>query len=71
MRYYHHDAIGSVVGLADSMNTLTDTYTAFGEIMRTGTNIQPYQYLGNAHDSDSKLLDFGVILSSRFSPRAH
>jgi RHS repeat-associated protein len=61
LRYYHHDAIGSVVGLTDSTGALTDTYSydAFGNVRaRTGTNTQPYQYLGNAYDSDSKLLDF-------------
>lgn len=57
MGYYHHDAIGSVVGLTDSTSALTDSYTAFGEVRgRTGTNTQPYQYLGNAYDS--KLMDF-------------
>ncbi len=25
---------------------------------RTGTNTQPYQYLGNSYDPDSKLYDF-------------
>jgi RHS repeat-associated protein len=61
LRYYHHDAIGSVVGLTHSTGALTDTYsyTAFGEVRaRTGTNTQPFQYLGNLYDSDSKLLDF-------------
>jgi len=40
-RYYHHDAIGSVVGLTDSTGALTDTYSyeAFGNVRaRTGTN---------------------------------
>ena len=59
--YYHHDAIGSVVGLTDSTGALTDAYayTAFGEMRsRTGTSAQPYQYLGNFYDPDSKLYDF-------------
>jgi len=50
-----------VVGLTDNTGALTDTYsyTAFGEVRaRTGTNTQPYQYLGNSYDSDSKLYDF-------------
>ena len=49
------------MGLTDSTGALTDTfsYTAFGEVRaRTGTNTQPYQYLGNSYDSDLKLLDF-------------
>lgn len=40
LRYYHHDATGSVVALSDSTGALTDTYsyTAFGEVRgRTGT----------------------------------
>jgi hypothetical protein len=51
--YYHLDAIGSVVGLTDSTGVLTDTYSyeVFGNVgARTGTNAQPYQYLGNAYD---------------------
>ncbi len=61
LRYYHHDAIGSVVGLSDTAGDLTDTYsyTAFGnQRTRTGTDAQPYQYLENAYDSSSKLYDF-------------
>ena len=61
MRYYHHDAIGSVVALTNNNAALTDTYsyTAFGEVReRTGTSTQPYQYVGNAYDSTTKLSDF-------------
>ena len=61
MRYYHHDAIGSVVALTNNNAALTDTYsyTAFGEVReRTGTNTQPYQYVGNAYNEDTKLHDF-------------
>jgi RHS repeat-associated protein len=61
LRYYHHDAIGSVMGLSDSTGALTDAYSyeAFGNVRaRTGTNTQRYQYLGNAWDPDAKLLDF-------------
>jgi RHS repeat-associated protein len=59
--YYHFDAIGSVVGLTNSTADLTDTYAynAFGGVReRTGTSTQPYQYVGNAYDSDAKLWDF-------------
>ncbi len=61
LRYYHHDSIGSVVGLTDSAGDLTDTYsyTAFGSLKnRTGTDAQPYRYLGNAYRSQAGLYDF-------------
>jgi hypothetical protein len=79
--YYHHDAIGSVVALTNNSSDLTGTYgyTAFGEVRdRTGTSIQPYQYLGNSYDSTTKLLDFharvllprrdGVTATRRLGP---
>ena len=59
--YYHNDAIGSVVRLTNSNAALTDTYsyTAFGEVReRSGTNTQPFQYVGNAYDPTTKLHDF-------------
>lgn len=66
---YHYDSIGSVVGLTGG-TTLTDSYsyTAFGEVRdRTGTTTQPYLYVGNAYDSDSKLYDFHARMHN--SPR--
>jgi len=59
--YYHHDAVGSVVGLSNSAGDLTNAYdyTAFGTIReRTGTSTQPFQYLGNSYEEDAKLYDF-------------
>ena len=59
--YYHHDAIGSVVALSSKANTLSDTYsyTAFGGLRKhTGTNTQPYMYVGNAYDDVAKLYNF-------------
>ncbi len=59
--YYHHDAIGSVVGLSGPTGSLTDTYAyeAFGNVVdRTGRSTQPYQYLSNAYDPTTKLYDF-------------
>lgn len=50
-----------MVALTNNSSDLTDTYsyTAFGEVReRTGQSTQPYQYLGNAYDADSKLPDF-------------
>ena len=57
--YYHHDATGSVAGLTGGTK-LTDTYAydAFGnQRARSGTNPQPFQYLGNAYDPTTKLHD--------------
>jgi large repetitive protein len=50
-----------VVGLTDNTGALSDIYSydAFGNVRaRTSITTQPYQYLGNSYDSDSKLLDF-------------
>lgn len=58
--YYHHDAIGSVVALSNNSGSLTDSYSyeAFSLVRaRTGTNSQPFRYVGNAFDSGSKLYD--------------
>jgi RHS repeat-associated protein len=59
--YYHHDAIGSVVGLSDEAGSLTDSYSydALGNTLSsTGTTPSPYRYLGNAFDPGSGLHDF-------------
>ncbi len=61
LKYYHHDSIGSVLALTNNTGDLTDTYsyTAFGGVRaRTGTDAQPYQYVRNFYDANSKLHDF-------------
>ena len=47
---YMVDAQGSVTGLVDSTQTVTDTfsYSPFGELVsRTGTTPTPFQYVGS------------------------
>jgi RHS repeat-associated protein len=58
--YYHYDSLGSMVGLTDGTK-LTDSYPydAFANVRtRSGTSTQPFQYVGNAYDSGTKLYDF-------------
>jgi len=48
-RYYHTNAIGSVIALTDDTGSVTDqyAYTPFGEpVGRTGTTANPFTYVG-------------------------
>ena len=49
LRYYHTDAIGSVIALTDEAESVTDkyTYTPFGTLAgKTGTTANPFTYVG-------------------------
>lgn len=47
--YHHHDALGSIVGLTEAMEALTDTYAyqAYGHPdSTTGTTTNPFRWVG-------------------------
>ena len=57
-------------------DSTTYSCDAFGNVRaRTGTSTQPYQYVGNAYDSTTKLYDFHAraydqsMRRSPYSPR--
>jgi RHS repeat-associated protein len=57
--FYLYDGLGSVTGLADSMGTVTDTYTyeAFGQMLTSGGDFDnPYGYTGEYRDAETGLL---------------
>ncbi len=59
--YYHHDSIGSVVGLSGGAGALTDSYSydAFGNVLeQIGSTPNPYLYLGNVYEEQADLYDF-------------
>lgn len=57
--YYHFDGLGSVTGLTDTNQNVTDTYIydAFGNIIeRTGSTPNPYTFTARESDPDSGLM---------------
>lgn len=66
--FYHYDGHGSVTGLSDATETLTDTYTyeAWGTVLaRTGTTENRYQYTGEQYDPN---LGFTYLRARYYNP---
>jgi RHS repeat-associated protein len=61
--YYLSDALGSVVGLADSTGALTRTYKydPYGVVRSTtGSTANPFQYVGQYRESQGELYKMGA-----------